>query len=68
MALKKHKFREKVTIEKEGYSNAQGVSDEGNQNREILVEALPDIQDMDIDLNVLPPQRSPSPPPRPSGR
>ena len=41
---------------------------EGKQNREMPVEALPDAQDMDVDANVLPPQRSPSPPPRPSGR
>ena len=41
---------------------------EGKQNRETPVEALPDAQDMDVDANVLPPQRSPSPPPRPSGR
>ena len=63
MALKKHKinFAKDVAMRRE-------LAAEGRQNREIPVEALPDAQEMDADANVLPLQRSPSPPPRPSGR
>ena len=41
---------------------------EGNQIQEMPVEALPDTQAMDVDVNILLPQKSPSPPPRLSGR
>jgi len=63
MALKKHRinFAKDVAMRRE-----LGV--EGRQNREIPVEALSDAQEMNVDASFLPLQRSPSPPPRPSGR
>ena len=44
------------------------LATEENQIQETPVEALPDTQDMNVDVNILLPQKSPSPLPRPSGR
>lgn len=66
-ALKKHKINsaKKSELKRRDVATRRELAAEG---RETPVEALPDAQDMDVDANVLPPQRSPSPPPRPSGR
>jgi len=70
MALKKHKINsaKKSESKRKDIATRRELAAGGNQNLETPVEALPDAQDMDVDANILPPQRSPSPPPRPSGR
>jgi hypothetical protein len=70
MALKKHKINsaKKSESKRKDVAMRRELAAEGRQNREIPVEALPDAQEMDVDANVLPLQRSPLPPPRPSGR
>jgi len=70
MALKKHKINsaKKLESKRKDVAMRRELAAEGKKSRETPVEALPDAQDMDVDANVLPPQRSPSPPPRPSGR
>ena len=70
MALKKHKINsaKKLESKRKDVAMHRELAAEGKKSQEMPVEALPDAQDMDVDTNVLPPQRSPSPPPRPSGR
>ena len=70
MALKKHKINsaKKLESKRKDVAMHRELAVEEKKSRETPVEALPDAQDIDVDTNVLPPQRSPSPPPRPSGR
>jgi hypothetical protein len=67
MALKKHKINsaKKLDLKRREIATRRELAAERSQNEET---ALPEVEDMDIDVNVLPPQRSPSPPPRASGR
>ena len=70
MALKKHKINsvKKSESKRKNVAMHRELAAEGRQNQEIPVEALPDAQEMDVDANILPLQRSSLLPPRPSGR
>ena len=52
----------------EGYCSTQRITARRELKQGLVDEALPNVEDMDVDPIVLLPQRSPSPLPRPSGR
>jgi hypothetical protein len=69
-ALKKHKISSamKLDIKRRNITARRELLPDRNMNEDMGVEALPDTEDEDIAANVLTPQKSPSPPPRASGR
>ena len=69
-ALKKNKINSAKKLEKKRRDIAarRGLQAEENPNEEMVVEALPNVEEMDVDPPNILPQRSPSPPPRASGR
>ena len=70
MALRKHKANSAKKLEsaKSTIAKCRELAAEVNWNEEPAVDPLPDLQEMAVDTNVGSPPRSPSPPPRPSGR